>query len=181
MFIGAIVMTHWVCFFGSIKLANASIALITFATTALFTAIVEPWITNRKVKVYEITMGLFIIPGMVLIVQSVPSSTWPGILVGLIAAFLAAVFVTLNKQLVEEHSEQTITFVELGSGCILLTVGLFISISFQKFSIHDFLPIGSDWIFLFCLALLCTVIAYLLFLRALRQISALPVKSYHQS
>jgi drug/metabolite transporter (DMT)-like permease len=40
--LGGMVAIHWICFFGSIKLANASTALICFATISLFTAIIEP-------------------------------------------------------------------------------------------------------------------------------------------
>ena len=40
--IGAIIALHWVCFYGSIKLANVSIALVCISSVGLFTAFLEP-------------------------------------------------------------------------------------------------------------------------------------------
>ena len=65
--LGVLVAIHWICFFGSIKLANASTALICFATISFFTAWIEPWITHRKRETHEILFGLMVIPGIVLI------------------------------------------------------------------------------------------------------------------
>ena len=70
MAIGAIVGMHWICFYSSVKMANASIALITMSTTSLFTSIIEPTIFKRKINKLEIIIGLMIIPCMVLIVKS---------------------------------------------------------------------------------------------------------------
>ena len=38
MGIGVLVALHWICFFGSIKYANASVCLVCFATTSFFTS-----------------------------------------------------------------------------------------------------------------------------------------------
>src|SRR5580765_4482873 len=42
--VGAIVALHWVLFYGSIKYANISIALVCFSAIGFFTAFMEPWI-----------------------------------------------------------------------------------------------------------------------------------------
>ncbi|MCU0337102.1 MAG: EamA family transporter, partial [Sediminibacterium sp.] len=39
---GAIIALHWVCFFGSIKYANVSVALVCLSSAGLFTALLEP-------------------------------------------------------------------------------------------------------------------------------------------
>ncbi|MDV7397287.1 hypothetical protein RZS08_38155, partial [Arthrospira platensis SPKY1] len=49
MSIGVLVALHWVAFYGSIKLANAAIALICMATTSFFTSLLEPLIMRQKV------------------------------------------------------------------------------------------------------------------------------------
>ncbi len=49
MLIGCIVAIHWICFYGSIKLANASVALVCMATTTIFTSLLEPWIMKKKI------------------------------------------------------------------------------------------------------------------------------------
>ena len=48
--VGVIIGLHWMCFFGSIRLANISVALAAFAATSLFTAFTEPWIEKRRLR-----------------------------------------------------------------------------------------------------------------------------------
>ena len=48
--IGAIIALHWVCFYGSIKLANVSIALVCFSSTSMFTSLIEPLAKKIKIK-----------------------------------------------------------------------------------------------------------------------------------
>ena len=171
MFIGVLVALHWLAFYGAIKLANASISLICMATTSFFTAFLEPIIMKTKIKVYELLLGLLIIPGMVLIVNSTELAMMNGIWVGLIAAFLAALFATLNKRMIGKTDELNITFLELGSAW------LFLSLVIPIFMLTNDAPLAlwpspSDWIYLLILSLLCTTLAYVLSLRALHHISA---------
>ncbi|MEL6123778.1 MAG: EamA family transporter, partial [Bacteroidota bacterium] len=60
--IGVLVAIHWLCFYGAIKLANASVSLITMATTTLFTAFLEPLIRRESVSRLDILFGVLIIP-----------------------------------------------------------------------------------------------------------------------
>ena len=46
---GVIIALHWITFFGSIKVANVSIALAMFSTGAFFASLIEPIIFKRKV------------------------------------------------------------------------------------------------------------------------------------
>ena len=61
MGIGVLVALHWVAFYGAIKLANASIALICMATTSFFTSLLEPLIMGHRIRRYELALGLIII------------------------------------------------------------------------------------------------------------------------
>lgn len=171
MGIGVLVALHWVCFYGAIKLANASISLICMATTSLFTSVLEPLIMRTKVKGYELILGLLIIPGMILIVNNVDFSMMNGIWVGLLAAALAALFGTLNKKMVGKTNEKNITFLELGSAWLFLSLVLPIFIAFSEEPIQ-FWPNTMDWVYLIILSLLCTTLAYILSLRALHHLSA---------
>lgn len=173
MGIGLIVAAHWVCFFGSVKLANPSITLVCMATTSFFTALVEPIFSKKKVKTYEIVLGLLIVPGMILIVNGAEAGMLPGIVMGLVAALLAAFFATLNKLLVGTLDEKSVSFLELGSAwlfmCLILPVYFLISGENDGVS---FWPHGLDWLYLIVLALLCTTLAYVLALRSLRHLTA---------
>lgn len=170
MGIGVLVSLHWICFFGAVKFANASISLICMATTSFFTALIEPIIFKRKIKGDELSLGLLMIPGVLLIVNNTEWNMMTGILVGLISAFLAALFAVFNKTLVDKAEPLTITFLELGSGWLFLSICLPIYLIYQPEAL--FLPQGFDWLWLLILALGCTTLAYVLSLRSLKHISA---------
>lgn len=168
MGIGVLVALHWLCFFGAIKLSNASITLVCMATASFFTAVLEPLLMRQKFKAEELLLGLLIIPGMILIVRSTDLSMVAGIWVGLLSAFLAALFATLNKKFINRAEPLGITFLELGSGWAFLSLCL-------PFIIQNdtpFWPSWMDWGYLAILAFLCTTLAYVLALRSLRFLSA---------
>lgn len=170
MGIGVLVALHWITFFGSVKFSNASICLVCLATTSLFTSFLEPLILKQPFKFYELILGLLIIPGMALVVNSTEWAMLTGILMGLASAFLAALFSILNKKLVDKAEPMRITFLELGSAWLFIS--LLFPFYFFRFPETTFWPQGMDWIYLLVLALLCTTLAYVLTLRALKYISA---------
>lgn len=170
MGIGVIVGLHWITFFGSIKYANASISLVCLATGSFFTSILEPLMTKQKFKWYEVALGALVIPGMALIVQSLEVKMLVGVWLGLISSILAVIFSILNKQRIEKADPFTITFLEMSSACLFISVIL--PVYFYLNGEEQFLPIGNDWIYLIILALVCTTLAYALNLRALKHISA---------
>jgi drug/metabolite transporter (DMT)-like permease len=171
MGIGVLVGLHWICFYGAIKLANVSIALICMAVTALFTSVLEPLFFRRRLNWYELLLGVAVIPGMMLIVNSIQTNMLLGVWVGLFSAFLASTFAILNKKMVKAARPFTITFLELGSACLFISVVL--PVYFQTDETATFLPPDwTDWAYLVVLALLCTTLAYSLSLRALEHLSA---------
>ena len=169
--IGCLVAIHWICFYGSIKLANASVALIAMATTSIFTSLLEPWIMKRKIDLLEIILGLLIIPGMIIVVQSINMSLKTGLLVGFVAAFFAALFSTLNKKYVDDSNPYIITFVELGSAWVFISILFLVGQSYIDLS--TFVPQSwQDWMYILILSLFCTTLAYILSLRALKHLTA---------
>lgn len=167
MGIGVIVTIHWVTFFASIKLANASVALVCLATTTFFTAVFEPLLLKSKWRWHESMIGILMVPGMWLVVRSVDQIMMAGVLYGIISAMLLALFGVMNKPAVEKSSPMFITFVELFTGFLLL--GIYISLFPDDSAV---LPVGWDWIFLILLAIGCTTIGYVLVLYALRKLTA---------
>lgn len=172
MGIGVLVALHWLTFYGAIKLSNASICLVCMATTSFFTAFLEPLIVKRPFRWYEMALGFLIIPGMVLVVNNIQSGMIWGVVAGLTSAFLAATFATLNKKYLANIHPSRVTFLELGSAWIFLSIilGVFL-ITGRDFG--NWWPAStSDWVYLLILAFLCTNLAYTLSLRALRHLSA---------
>lgn len=166
--IGAVVGMHWICFYSSVKMANASIALITMSTTSLFTSIIEPLIFKRKINKLEITLGLLIIPCMILIAKNIDVSLINGFFIGLLSAFLAALFASINKRFVDEASPYVISFLEMFGAFLFISICL----PFITQSLSDIWPSSSDWIYLIILALLCTTLAFVLTMKSLKYISA---------
>jgi drug/metabolite transporter (DMT)-like permease len=163
--------SHWVAFYGAIKLSNASIGVISMATTSLFSALLEPLILKRKFDWLEFGLSLLIIPGMWLVVNGIDVSMITGLLVGLFSAFLAALFTILNKSQVGKVEPLRITFVELGSATLFLSPMLLFN-GFQN-GFAGFWPLdGIDWMYLLILVLLCTTLGYVLALNALKHLSA---------
>jgi len=170
MGIGVLVALHWLAFYGAIKLANASVSLICMATTSFMTSLLEPLILRQRIKGYELFLGILIIPGMVLIANTLDFSMLAGFWVGLAAALLAAVFSILNKKLVTKAGPVPITFLELASSWLFLSLFMPFFLSSDPDTI--FLPGKWDLIYLLVLSLLCTTLPYILSLRALKHLSA---------
>lgn len=168
--IGIIVGLHWVSFYGAIKLSNASVTLICMATTSLFTAILEPMITSRRIQKIEILLGAMVIPGMMLIAHQIPDGFGWGMITGLISAFLAALFSIFNKQRITIADPKAITMLELGAAFVFLSLLIpFAGLITESPTIW---PAQKDWFPLITLSLVCTTLAYILSLRALRHLSA---------
>ena len=168
--IGILIGLHWITFFASIKLANASIALVCYATCSFFTSILEPMITKTKFKWYELGLGALVIPGMALIVQSIEIEMLIGVWVGLFSTLLIALFSILNKQRIHELDTPSLTFIEMASA--LFFISLVLPFYYYWNPELPFLPNVNDWVYLLVLALGCTTLALILNLRALKHISA---------
>ncbi len=164
--IGILVAAHWVTFYGAIKLANASVALICLATTSLFSSLLEPLIVRRPFNWYELLLGLFILPGIWLVIDGVEEGMNQGVIIGLVSALLVSIFTSLNKRYVEKTDPLRITFVELAAATVFLTPFL------PLLATGGFWPTPLDWVYLIVLALLCTTLTNILFLRALSRLSA---------
>lgn len=177
MGIGSLVGLHWVCFYGAIKLSNASVAVATMATTTFFSALTEPFLLGQRVKWYELLLGILILPGIVLVVGSIDWTMRMGFAVGIVGAFLAAVFTALNKQVIDGGmpgepvpAPLVMSFVELFGG--LAVTSLVLPVWWAAGQPVLLQPAGWDWVWLLVLAWVCTLLPYVLTLIALRHISA---------
>jgi drug/metabolite transporter (DMT)-like permease len=166
--IGVLVTLHWIAFFASIKLANASVALVCLATAAAFASILEPLVNFTRPHLRELLLAILVVPCMILMVSGLDVSLMAGVWTGLISAALLALFGVLNKKLVHEGDPMFITFIEMGAGWLL--IGIFLLIADPAGT--TIVPQGIDWLYLVLLALGCTTLGYVLVLHALRHLSA---------
>lgn len=167
--IGAIVAVHWVTFYGSIKYANVSVALVCFSATGFFTAFLEPLIIKRPFEWVEIFLGLLTIAGIYIIFDFHPQYK-TGIIFGIISAMGSALFPVFNKKMVVRFQPNTVVLYEMAGGLLALT--LLVPFYLQQFPTVYYLPSASDWLWLFILGWFCTVLSFELQLNALKKISA---------
>lgn len=166
---GVIVSLHWLTFYGSIKLSNASVGATCMALGPVFLAFIEPLIIKRRFDVREVLLGAAMIPGVILVVGGVPAGMRLGIAVGALSAFLVAIFGTWNKLLVDRADPIAVTAIELTSGALLLTI---VTALMPGSDTAFIIPGARDAIYLLALAIGCTIIPFTLALVALRQLSA---------
>lgn len=167
--IGTLLALHWVCFFGSIKASNVSIALTCLSSAALLTAFLEPIFTKKKFSLLEIVLGLMGLAGIIFIFHFEPQFK-TGIIIGCIASLLSVVFTLFNKKYIEVASVNNVMFYELGGGWLLLTALMPLYLSY--FPSQQFMPSITDVMWLVILSGICTVVAMNLSLQSLKKISA---------
>ena len=167
--IGVIVALHWLTFYGAIKLSNASVAVSCLALGSIFAALIEPLLTDKPWNKNELFIGIFAVPGVVLLVGGVPLSMHTGIIVGVISAFLTSLFAVLNKRYVHDAEPESVTFIEMSAGALFLAVASVLYFGAEQTLM---IPDSHDAILLLILALVCTLFPFILSLKALRHISA---------
>lgn len=170
--VGTVLSLHWLTFYGSIKYANVSIALTCLSTTGLLSAVIEPLFFRRKIKVYELMLGVFALGGIALIyVTNLSFST--GIYIGLISAILTVLVSVMNKKLIAGYAPETITLYQLTGGflglSILLPLYNFLFPAIEK------IPQHFDWLWLIILSWCCTIFTFMLYINVLKKVSAFTV------
>ncbi len=167
--IGTIQALHWVCFYGSIKYSNITIALTCLSTSALLSSLIEPLLLKKKFEVFEIILGFFAIAG-ILIIYNTHLNFSLGIIIGLLAALLTVIVSVLNKKMIDQYEAETITLYQLTGGFIGLTFLLPVYYLFFP-AVHSH-PGPIDWLWLILLSWVCTIFTFFLYINSLKKISA---------
>lgn len=166
-FVGFLIALHWVAFFSAIKSSNVSITLAMMSTGAFFGSFLEPLFYKRKIITYEVFFGIIVIVGLYIIFK-VETQYFTGIILALASSFLGALFSVFNGKFIVKYRASVITFYELLSGLLCITVFLFISKNFK----NTFFEISTnDWIFIIILASVCTAYAFIASVHVMKWIS----------
>ncbi len=166
--IGTLVALHWLTFYAAIKLSNASVGATMMTLAPVFLSIIEPRVARRAFDRRELFLAIAAVPGMALVVGSVPASMIAGVLLGALSALFVAIFASLNKRHVSAASPLAITAIEMGAGVAILTVLAPILSPTQPFVLPEF----QDALWLSVLAFACTLLPFTLSLVALKHLSA---------
>lgn len=168
---GFIVGIHWITFFASAKVSNASVSLVGFATGSLWSAFLEPLMGRQKIKGFEVVLGLIVVLGLYIIFSF--EFRYPlGLTLGIASGFTMAVFSVFNSRFVTRIHHYTITFYEM-IGAFICTA-LFLPFYQGLWAINHELhlaPIAMDWIYIGILSFVCTTYAYSAGIELLKRLS----------
>jgi len=180
--VGCLMGLHWIGFYGAIKFANVSIALVCLSTASVFTSLLDPLVNKGKFDIKELGLGLVALVGVYLIYQF-QQFYGLGILFGVIAAILSSVFTVLNKKVAHKYPARTMVFYEMSTGWVL--VSLLLPLQYYYFPDTNFTPhsynlfgadwLHNDWLWLIIMSLCCTVWSQSLALTALKKLTSFTV------
>ena len=162
--VGLLTAAHWVFFFAAIKFSKISVALVVLSTSAFFVSILGPLVRRERIQWYEMGLGLIVIAGLALIFNF-ESQYVLGIVLALVAAFLASLFSTLNSRLVIRHDPVQIAFWEMLFAAIGLSVFLLVN---GEWRIVAQGLNTKDLAMLLVLGILCTGVAFIVSIRVMR-------------
>lgn len=170
--VGFIAAIHWVTFYGSIKYANVSVALVCFSSVGFFTALFEPLILRQRINRAEVFLGLMTIAGIYIIFHF-DTQYKTGIIIGLISAVLASLFPIFNREFLKRINVETmLTWQQTGG---LITLSVLLPFYLHRFPVENFLPGTEDFMWLLVLSWFCSVIAFQFSSNALKRLSAFTV------
>lgn len=170
--IGFMAALHWVTFYGSIKYANVSVALVCFSSVGFFTALFEPFLTKKRMNWIELLLGIIVVAGIYIIFHFDPKYK-TGIILGVICAVLLAIVMILLRSFLQRMNSETVLTYQLTGGFV--TLSIFLPFYLQRFPSVNLIPCFDDWIWLLVLSWLCSVLAFQLSTRALKKLTAFTV------
>jgi len=161
---GLFLAVHWLSFFASVQHAGVAVATLTLATFPLFTVIVEAAQDRRLPRLAELVAGTAIVVAVALLVEpSGGRSNIGGAIEGLVSAVTYALFWRVSQKL----SAQPPIMLSLSQNALVLAL-LAPTLVFAA-------PAPSstiEWLSLAALGVVNTAVMLLLYLYALKRISA---------
>ncbi len=169
--VGFLIALHWIAFFGAIKASNVSVTLGCMASASLFTAFLEPLFFRKKVRSYEVFLGLIVIGGLWTIFRF-EAHYATGIMLALLASFSAALFTVINARMIEGRGAGIISFYEMLGG----TIGISLFFLFSGTPTSSLFQMGgADLIYLLILGLVCTAFAFMASVHVMKVLSPFSV------
>lgn len=168
---GLLILAHWITFYGAIKMSTASIAAACLSTSTVFTALMEPFWFKRRIRAYEVVLGLVVMGALLLIFGLEVKHRW-GIAVATLSALLSAWFNVINGVLVKRDDALRIGFYEL--------LGTQVALGIYLFAIGELPPPlwampATDIVYQLLLGLVCTSFAFVAGIAVMRQLSPFTV------
>ncbi len=170
---GMLISIHWITFFLAARVSNISLCLAGLATASFWTSLIEPMFNKRKIRLYEVILGLLSVAGISIVFRTTIDAPW-GLVIAIISAILSAVFTVINGKLIQRHNHYTITFYEM-VGAFLGTVLILPMLVAGFEQPWPELMVGLDWGYMLILSLICTVYAFSIGVKLMKQLSAFAI------
>ena len=170
-FCGLIISLHWVLFFQAIKVSNVSITLSILSLGAFITSFLEPILYKRKIILYEVFLGAFVVLGTAIIFKT-QFHYFEGMLYAFGSVILSVFFTLFNGKLIGQTSSYNISFYELFSGFITISILLILNNGFNK---DLFVLTKSDFIWLLVLGTICTAYAFVVSVEVMKHLTPFSV------
>lgn len=172
IFVGIITSLHWVAFYKAISLSTASLGILCLSTTTLHVTWLEPLIMKRKFSWLEFLFGLIVIYGIYFVSSDFKADEYTALAYGLTAAFLAGLFSVSNAKLAQTIPSPQITFYEMLTGIIFLTLVLYMD---EQLNAESLSMTQSDLWWLLFLGIICTSLAFVLMIDVIKKLGAFTV------
>lgn len=170
---GTLISAHWVLFFLSARISNASVCLAGMATCSLWTSLIEPISQGRKIRGFEVMLSVIAFIGIG-VIFNVEFDYLSGLLIAVLSAFISAIFTVINGRLTKQYDPYVITFYEMIGACLSVLLFYPIYVGYFTDKIVWF-PSSMDWVYLSVLAILCTVYAYSISVELMKRLSAFSI------
>lgn len=171
---GCLIGAHWILFFGAARVATASVCLAGMATSSLWTSFIEPFFYKKKIRLFEVALGITAIIGLYIIFRFEINHAL-GLAMAIASAFLASLFTVINSKFTKDYFHYTITFYEMAGAFVFTLLFLPFYAKFISNGQIYWIPTDMDWVYLLVLALLCTVYAYSASVELMKYVSAFAV------
>lgn len=170
--VGLFVVLHWMTFYKSIQLSTASLGILCLSTATLHVTWLEPIIMKRKFSWIEFLLGSLVIYGIYFVSSDFDANDKEALIYGLLSALFAALFSVFNAKLAQDTPSYQITFYEMVSALVFLTIVLI----FQgDFTVELFQMTMSDFLWLLFLGIMCTSFAFLATIEVVKRLGAFTV------
>ncbi|MCV9386722.1 DMT family transporter [Reichenbachiella ulvae] len=172
---GILIGLHWITFFLAARLSNISICLAGIATTSLWTSFIDPLVNKRRIKFYEPVLGMLSVVGIILVFNA-SFDQFLGLSVAILSAILASTFTVINGRLIATKNHYTISMYEMMGAAVItaLIIPVVMVLDGSDLSMHVGIQ-EWDWAYISFLSLVCTVFAYSLGVKLMKQLTAFSI------
>lgn len=169
---GLLMTVHWILFFGAARISNVSVTLAGLATCSLWTSFLEPMVSKRKIKWFEVALGSMAMLGLYVIFRFEFDHAL-GLSMAILSAFFSSLFTVINGKFTQKYNHYLITFYEMAGACIgaVLFFPIYTHFFAPEGKLHLF-PNWMDWFYLIVLGWLCTVYAFSAVVQLMKKMSA---------